>query len=219
MGFFSSLIKGVGSVIGAIVNPVGTITGLLGGGTTTPAAPTPAAAAAATAVNPVRPAGIAGLAAQPAFAIGGAAVGAAAVTARLPVQQIVQRVAPAVGVLGAIGGPIQRGIDVPALIANPPAAALAQAGIMSRGNGQFVKRTIVQTINLATGAVVNQVVLDGAPFLMNKEVASLARVTRKLGKANRKIPRRTIKQSLASRLSEKALTEAIDNVGSNGCPK
>jgi len=217
MGFFSSLVKGLGAVVGAVINPAGTIAGLLGGKGTTP---TPAAVAAATPAAPVKaPTAQLSTGAPFAFGAAGALIGGAAL--RPAIQGIAPKIAGSTIVAikdgVQVGGPADRGLDVtPGRVGqNITAAQLAQAGIMG-GNGQFSKRTIVQTINLATGLVVKTVVFDGAPFLMNKEVASLARVTRKLGKASRKIPRRVVKQSLASRLSEAALTDAIDGVGKNG---
>lgn len=83
-------------------------------------------------------------------------------------------------------------------------------GAAGRGNGQFVKQTLVQTIDVETGAIVRTVVRSGAPFLMNREVRQLRTVARKLGRAHAKLPRVTRAPSLAKQLQDKALRNALD---------
>ncbi len=178
MGFFSSLLKGLGTVVGAVVNPGAAIAGLFGSKTATPSVPT------ATAL---------------------VAPGAAA-------RQVVQ-----VGVTGtsvplasgagkAIGPGVSKG-------GSAFVGGVLQPRVVTGGNGKIAKRTIVQSINLDTGQVVLETVLEGAPFLMNKAVRELARTTKKLKKAVKKIPTRTVEQSLSKRLTDKVLRTTIDNVG------
>jgi len=176
MGFFSDLLKGVGSVVGAVINPVGTVAKLLGGGSTP------------TATALVQP-------------------GPAA-------QQVVQTAVTGTGV------PLASGAGKSILTRVSPKATVsaiqfARGDILPRGggNGKVAKRTIVQTINLDTGNVVNEIVLEGAPFLMNKAVRELARTTKKLRKANAKIPRRTVQASLAKQLTDRVMSETINHVG------
>jgi len=188
MGFFSKLLKGIGSVAGAFLNPAGSIATLLGGSAEAQAVQAPKVAANAAQIEANRLAGLAAAARSP------TGVGSRAAT----------------GIGLVLGSP---SLGQPGVVLGAQAAGLAGGG----GNGQFSKQTIVQTVNLATGLVVKAVLLDGAPFLMNKEVASLARVTRKLGKASRKIPRRTVKQSLGAQLTEKVLSQTINNVGQKPC--
>lgn len=176
MGFFSSLLKGIGTVAGAIINPGATIGGLLRGTAKTVTAP------------------------------------ATAISATTAARTLADSVAsPGVPLASGAGKLLVR---VPK--ATESALEFARTGrtlVVSGGNGKVAKRTIVQTINLDTGQVVNEVTLEGAPFLMNKAVRELARTTRKLRKANRKIPTRTVKQSLGSQLTERVLNQTIQDVG------
>jgi len=188
MGFFSGILKAVGAVVGGILNPVGTVTKLLSGDAKT-------AAAASTAQA-------------------GAAVGATSLSAGGVIVKGVQAIAKSPAVQGAVGG----ALATEAVIGDT--AKIIGAGkfvgasrFTGGGNGKVAKRTIVQTINLDTGNVVNQIILEGAPFLMNKAVRELARTTRKLRKANAKIPRRTVRQSLGSQLTERVLNQTIQDVG------
>jgi len=187
MGFFSSLLKGVGSVIGAVVNPVGTITGLLSGGSKT-VTPQVAAIVSPAPLNPLA-------------------------VARTVAQGVTQPFDPR---LAAVSGGGLAGLTGKAIGPGVPKGLPSTPFGSSRGNGRFAKRTIVQTINLDIGAVVNEVIMDGAPFLMNKAVRELARTSKKLQKANAKIPRRTSKESLSKKLTDKVLNETINQVGHHG---
>jgi len=180
MGFFSKLLKGIGAVAGAVLNPAGAVAGLFGASKTQQAALAPA---------------LPGLTALSAVGTPVKALIAAPTLGSAQTSALAAR---------AIGSGVSKGV----------VAAVGTSLVMrGAGNGQFSKQTIVETINLDTGLVVKRIILDGAPFLMNKEVASLARVTRKLGKASRKIPRRTVKQSLGAQLTEKVLSQTINDVG------
>jgi len=81
-----------------------------------------------------------------------------------------------------------------------------------RGNGQFARQTIVQTIELATGAIVRQEVFPGAPFLMSNEVSRLSTVSKKVLRAGRKIPRRVSKESETAKLKDIVLREAMRRI-------
>jgi len=183
MGFFSSLLKGIGTVAGAVLNPAGAIAGLFGASKSTQAALAPAAPGL-TALSSVGVATKALIDAPSLSAIGANRAQALALAAR------------------SIGPGVPK--------------AVVSAGTtlkITGGNGKVAKRTIVQTINLDTGQVVLETVLEGAPFLMNKAVRELARTTKKLRKANRKIPTRTVKQSLSAQLTERVLDQTIQDVG------
>lgn len=62
----------------------------------------------------------------------------------------------------------------------------------------MVTTTLVTTVNRATGQIVKQRSFLGSPFLMNKEVAHLKSTIKKIGRADRKVPRRTVQPSLNS---------------------
>jgi len=90
-------------------------------------------------------------------------------------------------------------------------------GGLPGGNGVVARQTLVQTINLMTGAVVRSELLPGAPFLMNSEVRSLRRVAKKVGRAHAKLPRRTVQKSAMKELTDAAVAEALRKV-QQPCP-
>lgn len=91
-------------------------------------------------------------------------------------------------------------------------------GGAGRGNGMVARQTIVQTIDLQTGALLRQLVFDGAPFLMNSDVRKLRSISRKVSKAHSKLPRRVVKESKMKQLTDAAVDEAMRKVGSVSCP-
>jgi len=191
MGFFSSIIKGITSVVA----PIGrAILGL----------PPPAA------VQQVQQIGMRALGA-PIAAAGAGIARTAAATGRAAVG-VIRTPAGALGVGAAVGAAGTR-----ILTPSSPGAAVGAAMVRGAGgNGQFVRQTIVETIDLASNTVVRQLVFDGAPFLMNNEVRRLRTVAKKLGRANARLPRRTVKESAVSQLKDAAVRNALDNIGK--CP-
>jgi len=130
-----------------------------------------------------------------------AGLGAAFAVGEEVVQQIIpdETVEIATGAalvpqLGAVGVPAT-GIAVD-VQGRPVPTFAAGAGV--RGRGQVMFRTIIQRISMANGAVLSQQVKSGKPWLMNSEVAALKRVSRMVGKAHGKIPRKSVKSTLKS---------------------
>jgi len=105
----------------------------------------------------------------------------------------------------------------PPVMAGAPTPPVLLRGGIAGGNGVVARQTIVQTVDLASGAVVRSEVLPGAPFLMNSEVRSLRRVAKKVGRAHAKLPRRTVQKSAMKELTDAAVAEALRNV-QRPCP-
>jgi len=82
----------------------------------------------------------------------------------------------------------------------------------SGGNGRFATRTIVETMDTTSGKIVKRKTLPGSPYLMNSEVAGLRKVVKKSNNLQKRIPRRTVKQSTTSKLTEAVQMKAIQNV-------
>jgi len=82
----------------------------------------------------------------------------------------------------------------------------------SGGNGRFATRTIVETMDTTSGKIVKRKTLPGSPYLMNTEVAGLRKVVKKSNNLQKRIPRRTVKQSTTSKLTEAVQMKAIQNV-------
>lgn len=85
----------------------------------------------------------------------------------------------------------------------------------SRGNGRTANRTLVQTLDLASGRIIRTRVLPGTPFLMNADVQAAKRVFKLSSKLHGKMPRRTVKESEVTKLKNAAVQQAIANVS---CP-
>ena len=85
------------------------------------------------------------------------------------------------------------------------------------GNGQFVTQTVVVTMN-AAGEVVNRRVLQGSPFLMNRDLAIAKRVLRTAGKLGQKFSRKARTQSKRSQLLNAIEDKAISRALGVDCP-
>jgi len=93
----------------------------------------------------------------------------------------------------------------------------APGAVGTGGNGVTHRRTVVQTINNATGDVIREEMRRGAPFLMKHEIQVAKRVFKTVMKLSGKLPRKTVKESettaLKNQLTNKALTTAIESSG------
>jgi len=81
--------------------------------------------------------------------------------------------------------------------------------------GSF-RRTLIQTVDRASGAVIKQEVEVGAPFLMNRDIVIAKRVFRMATKLHGRLPRRSVKRRVVdcppginSFLEGRALTRAL----------
>lgn len=77
-------------------------------------------------------------------------------------------------------------------------------------------RTIIQTI-APNGTVIKQRIERGRPFLMNRDIVTAKRVFRTVAKVSGRLPKKTVKQSRSSMLTDAALDRAFRDVqGDNG---
>jgi len=82
----------------------------------------------------------------------------------------------------------------------------------SGGNGRFMTRTTVETMDTMTGKIVRTKTIPGSPHLMNSEVSAAKRVFRRTRKLNARLPRRTVKESKMKQLTDAAVDATIRNV-------
>jgi len=75
-------------------------------------------------------------------------------------------------------------------------------------SGKNQVRTIIQTLNPA-GQVIKQKIERGRPFLMARDIVIAKRVFRTVAKVSGRLPRKTVKQSKASMLTDAALDRAL----------
>jgi len=64
-------------------------------------------------------------------------------------------------------------------------------------------------MDLSTGKVIRQKEMPGSPFMMNSEVRAAKKVFRQSRNLNNKLPRRTVKESAATRLKNACIESAI----------
>lgn len=83
------------------------------------------------------------------------------------------------------------------------------------GNGRQSTRTIIQTIDLASGRTMKMDIKSGRPWLMNKEVNTLVKVTKAVRRADRKIPRKAVKESRMKALTRDVTEKALERAA---CP-
>jgi len=115
---------------------------------------------------------------------------------------------------GLIGGAGVQAITGPS--AGERAAARA-GSVGTGGNGVTHRRTIVQTIDNASGDVIKEDIRRGAPFLMKHEIQVAKRVFKTVNKLANRLPKKMQKQSTTSALKDQlvdaSLTTAIAHTG------
>jgi len=123
---------------------------------------------------------------------------------------------PTVRAVGAIGAGTALGAVAAQALTGGGAAAgdgtVLMGGGVGRGNGQFVKQTVVQTLLVATGEVVRQEVFAGAPFMMNKDVSRAKMIEKRVRGLARKFGTKTRKESKSKQLTDAVTDRALQNV-------
>jgi len=93
----------------------------------------------------------------------------------------------------------------------------APGAVGTGGNGVTHRRTVVQTIENATGNVIREEMRRGAPFLMKHEIQVAKRVFKTVNKLANRLPKKTVRQSTTSALKDQlidaSLTTAIAHTG------
>ncbi len=117
------------------------------------------------------------------------------------------RVGRALGGAAALGGAFAVGES----IFSPDQAAVAGMG----GNGQTFRRTIVLTIRSDDGVIVRRKVLEGSPHIMNKDIQIAKRVFRASTKLGARLPKKTIRRSRRSMLTDQVMENALERAS---CP-
>ncbi len=123
-------------------------------------------------------------------------------TVSIPVQNeptLLERIGSVIG-----GGAAQ----VAATALAPGATQAVMAGGVACPSSKNRVVTIIQTI-APNGKVVKQKVEQGRPFLMARDIVTAKRVFRTVARVSGRLPRRTVKQSKASMLTDAALDKAL----------
>jgi len=87
------------------------------------------------------------------------------------------------------------------------------------GNGRYVTVTTVTTIDTVTGEAVRQKMLQGSPYLMNRDLMVAKRVLRTAGKLGNRFSRKTREPSKSKQLMDAIQDRALGAVLANaaGC--
>lgn len=88
-------------------------------------------------------------------------------------------------------------------------------GHWSGGNGMFATRTRVERLEIATGRITITSLVPGSPHLMNSDITAAKKVFRRSAALQKRMPRRTVKESDVTKLKNAAVAAATANVS---CP-
>lgn len=101
----------------------------------------------------------------------------------------------------------------------PLSLTTAQAvAIESRGRQR--KRTIVETFDPLTGAVLRRTVTMGGVAVFAQDVAAAKRIFRQVRRLDARLPRKTVKQGQIKQLTERVVKNALERAGDDPtCPK
>jgi len=88
-------------------------------------------------------------------------------------------------------------------------------GFWSGGNGMFATRTTVERLEIATGRVTIVSRMPGSPHLMNSEINAAKKVFRRSAALQKRLPRKTVKESEVTKLKNAAVAAATAAVS---CP-
>jgi len=137
--------------------------------------------------------------------IGDVASGAGGVVPSVP--GLPSEIDPSTLISGLIGGDGNGAVQV-----RRAAAGVVDMTGFGGGNGREATRTIVETMDLATGKIIRRKILPGSPHLMNKDIAAAKKVFRATAELHKRMPRRTIKESKSKQLTDAATNAAISAV-------
>jgi len=80
------------------------------------------------------------------------------------------------------------------------------------GNGRTTVITTVQTIDNATGQVIRQKRLRGAPFVMRSDIIVAKRVFRLASKLHGRLPRKLVEKGVMATFKDKVIEKALDKI-------
>jgi len=182
------------SALGLALAPLSIATGLVGAVATTPAAGAPAGQPAAAAPS-----------------VGGGVGQVLGEIIDIPLG-IVGTALDVTGAVAGIPGLAVQAALGPLGVAGAPAGGPIDTTGFSRGNGRTANRTIVETMDLVTGQIIRRRMMPGTPHLMNSEIRAAKKVFKKSADLQKRIPRRTVKQSEVTQLKNALVRRAFQNV-------
>lgn len=89
----------------------------------------------------------------------------------------------------------------------------------SGGNGSRSTRTIVETMDLASGQIISRRILPGSPHMMNSDIKAAKKVFRQSAALQKRMPRKTVRESDATKLKNALVSKAMNSAtGGECCP-
>lgn len=120
------------------------------------------------------------------------------------------------GVLGVPGNVLGTAQDLLGGVLGGGAGGAVDSTGFGGGNGKTATRTVVETMDLMTGAITRRKIMPGSPFLMNSDVKAAKRVFRQSANLQKRLPRKTVKASATSQLKDAAIDAAIRAANDSG---
>lgn len=100
-----------------------------------------------------------------------------------------------------------------------PTLTTAQA-IAVESRGRQRKRTIVETFDPLTGAVLRRKTTPGGVAVFAQDAAAARRLFRQVRKLDARLPRKTVKESQVKQLTDRVVKNALERAGDDpSCPK
>jgi len=120
---------------------------------------------------------------------------------------------------GVVGGPVLTPAQLTAAGGTAAQIIAATGGAACpAGTGGARKVTIIQTINQA-GQVIKQITHKGGVAVFQSDVAAANRVARQVTSLNKRMPRKTVKESQTTALKNRLINNALEQAGDKACPK
>ena len=122
-------------------------------------------------------------------------------------QSILTKIADPVGLQAR-----RMGTSLGDLVSSPQVLAQIPEGRMARGS--TFRRTIVETVDRASGQVIGRVVHAGAPFLMRKDIVTTKRTIKAISDLGKRVPRKTVEPGLSTQITKAVKQKLLSDVQS-----
>lgn len=85
------------------------------------------------------------------------------------------------------------------------------------GNGSVALRTVIQRLDMRTGKITTVGIFSGKPFMMNKDVTVMKSTLKKIAAVSKRVPRKTRKESMSTKLKDAAVDATLRSLNSDDC--
>jgi len=94
-----------------------------------------------------------------------------------------------------------------------PRPSLTTEAALAASRGRARKRTIVQTFDPVTGAILRSKTTPGGVAVFAQDVAAARRINRQVRKLDARLPRKTVKESPIKALTNRVIKNALEHAG------